>query len=80
MLNLNDHVLRIVTSRNSKDELFDHTHSHRRRHSHGSWSDGHRELYDLESDPEELHEVSADQAEVVEALTQKLKALPAFTP
>lgn len=44
------------------------------------WSDGHRELYDLESDPEELHEVSADQAEVVEALTQKLKSLPAFTP
>lgn len=36
MLNLNDHVLRIVTSRNSKDELFDHTHSHRRRHSPGS--------------------------------------------
>jgi hypothetical protein len=44
------------------------------------WSDGHRELYDLEADPEELHEVSADQAEVVKALTQKLKALPAFTP
>jgi iduronate 2-sulfatase len=42
------------------------------------WSDGHRELYDLDADPEELQDVSASQPDTVQDLAAKLKALPAF--
>jgi uncharacterized sulfatase len=44
------------------------------------WSDGHRELYDLDADPEELHEVSAQHADVVNALAAKIKGLPSIQP
>lgn len=44
------------------------------------WSDGRRELYDLESDPEELHEVSAQHQEVTNALAAKIRGLPSFQP
>jgi uncharacterized sulfatase len=44
------------------------------------WSDGHRELYDLDADPEELHEVSAQHANVVNALAAKIKELPSIQP
>jgi iduronate 2-sulfatase len=41
------------------------------------WSDGHHELYDHENDPEELHDVSAQQADVIAELTARLQKLPA---
>jgi arylsulfatase A-like enzyme len=44
------------------------------------WSDGHRELYDLDADPEELHEVSAQHADVVNALAAKIEGLPSIQP
>lgn len=40
------------------------------------WSDGHTELYDLVADPEELHEVSAAHAEVVNQLSARIAQLP----
>jgi iduronate 2-sulfatase len=40
------------------------------------WSDGQTELYDHDSDPEELHEVSAQHADVVTELTARLQQLP----
>jgi uncharacterized sulfatase len=40
------------------------------------WSDGQTELYDHESDPEEHRNVSAKHAEVVVALTARLRELP----
>ncbi|MCX6857211.1 MAG: sulfatase [Verrucomicrobia bacterium] len=42
------------------------------------WSDGHRELYDLDADPEELQDVSSSQPDTLKDLAAKLKALPAF--
>jgi iduronate 2-sulfatase len=42
------------------------------------WSDGVTELYDLDADPEELHDVSTNHADVVKSLTAGLKTLPPF--
>jgi len=42
------------------------------------WSDGQTELYDHDADPEELHDVSADNAGVIAELTARLKMLPAL--
>ena len=44
------------------------------------WSDGQKELYDHDADAEELHNVSAQHADVVNDLSEKLKTLPAFKP
>jgi hypothetical protein len=41
------------------------------------WSDGPTELYDHETDPEELHDVSAQHADVVAELTARIQKLPA---
>lgn len=43
------------------------------------WSDGRTELYDHETDPEELHEVSAQHTGVVAELSARLEKLPALT-
>lgn len=43
------------------------------------WSDGETELYDHDADPEELHNVSAQHAEVIAELTARLKTLPRLT-
>lgn len=43
------------------------------------WSDGVTELYDHDSDSEELHEVSSLHADVVAELTVELKKLPEFS-
>ncbi|MFN7565434.1 MAG: iduronate sulfatase, partial [Prosthecobacter sp.] len=40
------------------------------------WSDGQTELYDHETDPEELHDVSAQHRDVVAELTARLQKLP----
>jgi uncharacterized sulfatase len=40
------------------------------------WSDGHTELYDLDADPEELREVSAQHADIIAALTALVDKLP----
>lgn len=42
------------------------------------WSDGRTELYDHETDPEELHEVSAQHAGVIAELSARLEKLPAL--
>jgi uncharacterized sulfatase len=44
------------------------------------WSDGHHELFDHDTDPEELHEVSSNQPDVVKELAAKFKLLPVFEP
>jgi uncharacterized sulfatase len=40
------------------------------------WSDGPTELYDHETDPEELHDVSAQHADVIAELTARIQKLP----
>jgi uncharacterized sulfatase len=40
------------------------------------WSDGPTELYDHDADPEELHDVSAQHADVITELTAQLQKLP----
>jgi hypothetical protein len=40
------------------------------------WSDGPTELYDHETDPEELHDVSAQHADVVAELRDRIQKLP----
>ena len=40
------------------------------------WSDGQTELYDHDTDPEELHDVAAQHAEVIAELTAQLQKLP----
>ena len=40
------------------------------------WSDGPTELYDHETDPEELHDVSAQHADVIAELTARIMKLP----
>ncbi|MFZ4767254.1 MAG: sulfatase/phosphatase domain-containing protein, partial [Roseimicrobium sp.] len=40
------------------------------------WSDGPTELYDHETDPEELHDVSAQHADVIAELTARIQELP----
>lgn len=44
------------------------------------WSDGQTELYDHGSDPEELHNVANQHAEVVTELTAKIQTLPKLQP
>lgn len=44
------------------------------------WSDGETELYDHNADPEELHNVSDKNIDVVTELSAKLKTLPPFKP
>ncbi len=44
------------------------------------WSDGQTELYDHDADAEELHNVSAQHADVISELSGKVKTLPAFKP
>ena len=40
------------------------------------WSDGQTELYDHESDPEEIHNVAAQNPEIVTKLTETIQTLP----
>ena len=40
------------------------------------WSDGQTELYDHETDPEELHDVSAQHADVITELTVRTQKQP----
>lgn len=42
------------------------------------WSDGPTELFDHQADPEELHDVSAQHADVIAELSTQLQKLPAF--
>lgn len=44
------------------------------------WSDGQTELYDHDQDPEELHNVAAQHAPVLQDLTTRLRSLPKLTP
>ncbi|WP_395749528.1 sulfatase [Prosthecobacter sp.] len=44
------------------------------------WSDGQTELYDHDSDAEELHNVAAQHADVVSELSGRIGKLPAFKP
>ncbi len=44
------------------------------------WSDGQTQLFDLSADPEELHDVATANAEVVTALTARIRKLPDFNP
>ena len=44
------------------------------------WSDGQTELYDHDSDPEELRNVASSQPQVVRELAGKLKTLPRLQP
>jgi iduronate 2-sulfatase len=43
------------------------------------WSDGGTELYDHDTDPEELHDVSAQHADLIADLTARIQRLPALT-
>jgi iduronate 2-sulfatase len=40
------------------------------------WSDGQTELYDHDTDPEELHDVSAQNVDMIADLTTRLQRLP----
>jgi iduronate 2-sulfatase len=42
------------------------------------WSDGKTELYDHAADPEELHDVSGQNADVITELTARIQKLPPF--
>jgi iduronate 2-sulfatase len=42
------------------------------------WSDGQTELYDHNTDPEELHDASAQHADVISELTSRIQKLPPF--
>ena len=44
------------------------------------WSDGQTELFDHDTDPEELYDVSAQHADVVAELTARIEKLPSFSP
>jgi len=44
------------------------------------WSDGQTELYDHDQDPEELHNVAAQHAPMLQDLTTRLRSLPKLTP
>ena len=44
------------------------------------WSDGQTQLFDLNADPEELHDVATANADVVTALTARIRKLPDFNP
>jgi len=44
------------------------------------WSDGQAELYDHDSDPEELHNVANKHADIIKELTVKLQSLPKPQP
>lgn len=43
------------------------------------WSDGGTELYDHDADPEELHDVSAQHADIIAELTVQIQKLPPLT-
>jgi iduronate 2-sulfatase len=43
------------------------------------WNDGQTELFDHEADPEELHEVSAQNHDAIAELTARLQKMPPFT-
>jgi hypothetical protein len=43
------------------------------------WSDGQTELYDHGTDPEELHDASAQHPDVIAELTTRLQKLPPLT-
>ena len=40
------------------------------------WSDGGTELYDHNTDPEELHDVSSQHADIIADLTTRIQKLP----
>jgi uncharacterized sulfatase len=44
------------------------------------WSDGQTQLFDLNIDPEEIHDVTTANAEVVTELTTRIRRLPDFAP
>jgi arylsulfatase A-like enzyme len=44
------------------------------------WSDGQKELYDHDHDPEEIHNVAAANPDIVVQLEARLKALPPYKP
>lgn len=43
------------------------------------WSDGQSELYDHNADPEELHDVSSQHADIIAELTARIRKLPSLT-
>jgi len=44
------------------------------------WSDGQKELYDQDNDPEENHNVAKANADIVAQLETRLKTLPPYKP
>jgi uncharacterized sulfatase len=44
------------------------------------WSDGQRELYDHDTDPEETRDVASQYAEVVKTLAESIRAVPKSPP
>jgi iduronate 2-sulfatase len=44
------------------------------------WSDGQSELYDHDSDPEELHDVASKHPGIVKELSAKIRSLPKLQP